>query len=458
MTQNEVIFVSVLAVISCSAGFLFSYLKYKWTLQTKIGLVLTSGCGIFCITGLYLAYNEFSILRLIIATGIAAVCVVVLVLWLMKVIVTPIAKINMCLASLTNGDFTQGIDLITKDELGEISGKINNMISEISALISSIKDNSKDNSKMAEDLSNLSAQMASSAEEMETQSVSVAGTTEEMSANISSMASAAEEMSMNVKSVSSTSEQMSQNMNMVASAIEEMSTAINDVALRTKGGSDIAADAMEMANSSTETMNVLGRAAQEIGQVTDLIKRIAEQTNMLALNATIEAASAGDAGKGFAVVANEIKELASQSAQAAEEITNRIEEVQTNSEAAVKVIADISDIIGKINESSMVITRLVEQQKDTANEISGSVQQANTGVTSIASSIAEVAKGTNDVARSAAESVKGVTEISSNIHMVSKAVGDSSAGARQLNVSASELAKVAAQIQEMAGKFRLQAA
>ncbi|MDY6989050.1 MAG: methyl-accepting chemotaxis protein, partial [Thermodesulfobacteriota bacterium] len=198
--------------------------------------------------------------------------------------------------------------------------------------------------------------------------------------------------------------------------------------------------------------------AKEIGQVTALIKRIAEQTNLLALNATIEAASAGDAGKGFAVVAKEIKELANQSAQAAEDIARRIDGVQTNTEEAVKVMADVSAIINNMNESSAAITNSVEQQRTTANEIAGNVQQVNRGIGEIASSIAEIAKGANDMARSAAEGAGGVAEVSSNIQGVSRAAGDTNTGAQQVNASASELAKMAEQIRGMIGRFKLESA
>jgi len=210
-----------------------------------------------------------------------------------------------------------------------------------------------------------------------------------------------------------------------------------------------------MSNAALDTMTVLGKAAQDIGEVTALIKRIAEQTNLLALNATIEAASAGDAGKGFAVVANEIKELANQSAQAAEDIAKRIEGAQTNTEEAVKVIAEISDVINNINESSMVITNSVEQQKVTANEVSGNVQQTSSGINDIASSIAEVAKGANDMARGASEAAKGIIEVSSNIQEVSRAAGDSNTGAQQVSNSAGELAKVANVLQNLVNRFRV---
>jgi methyl-accepting chemotaxis protein len=264
-------------------------------------------------------------------------------------------------------------------------------------------------------------------------------------------------MSVNIQSVHSSAEQMSQNMNAVAAAIEEMSMSINYVAGSAQEGSGIAEKAMDMSDSTTDTMNVLGKTAREIGDVTDLIKRIAGQTNLLALNATIEAASAGDAGKGFAVVANEIKELANQSAQAAEDIVIRIEESQANTEESIKAIAGITDIISKINESSLVITKSVDQQTITANEISGNVQQANTGANNIASAIAEIANGANDMARSAAEAAKGVNEVSANIQGVSEAASYSSVSSQRVNTAAGELEKMADQMQEMVGKFKVEA-
>jgi len=353
------------------------------------------------------------------------------------------------------GDLTARLEAETEDETGELAKWFNVFVENLLAIVKDIAANAKVLNTSSSNLTALSGKMASSAEEMTLQSDSVAGAAEEMSANINGIATATEEMSANVQSVSSTAEEMSQNVNAVASSIEEMSMTLNDVATSAREGSDVAAKAMEMSNAALDTMTVLGKAAQDIGEVTALIKRIAEQTNLLALNATIEAASAGDAGKGFAVVANEIKELANQSAQAAEDIAKRIEGAQTNTEEAVKVIAEISDVINNINESSMVITNSVEQQKVTANEVSGNVQQTSSGINDIASSIAEVAKGANDMARGASEAAKGIIEVSSNIQEVSRAAGDSNTGAQQVSNSAGELAKVANVLQNLVNRFRV---
>jgi methyl-accepting chemotaxis protein len=390
--------------------------------------------------------------------GVAIALGVLIAFFVTRSITGPINRVRSGFKGIEGGDLTIRLESKSKDQMGELARGFNTFSGNLQETIRQLAENMKKLNFASSEMADISTQMASSAQQMTSQSEAVAGTTEQMSANINAMASAAEEMSINVESVSSTAEEMSQNMNSIASTIEEMSTAINEVSNSAQDGSDIARNAMEMSDDAKDTMNVLGKAADDIGQVTNLIKHIADQTNLLALNATIEAASAGDAGKGFAVVANEIKELATQSSQAAEDIARRIAEVQANSGEAVKVIAGIADIINRINESSMVITKSVELQTTAANEISGSVQQAKTGATTIASAISEIARGANDTARSAAEAAKGVLDVSSNIQGVNQAAGESSAGAQQVNNSAGELSKMAGQIKEMIGRFKVEAA
>lgn len=370
-------------------------------------------------------------------------------------VVKPVSSVMSRLKDIADGDFTTRLDVTSEDEVGNLAREFNTFVEKLQGMIKDIGASARALNTSSAGLLALSNDMTASADEMSTQSDTVAGATEEMSANISSIASATEEMSANIQSVSSTAEQMSQNVNAVASSIEEMSTALNDVAGGARGGSDIAGKAMQMSGGALETMNVLGKGANDIGEVTALIKRIAEQTNLLALNATIEAASAGDAGKGFAVVASEIKELANQSAQAAEDIARRIEGVQSNTEEAVKVIADISDVIDKINASSMDITTSMEEQKTTANEVSGNVHQTSTGINNIAASISEVAKGANDMAAAAAEAARGVAEVSSNIQGVSKVSSESNTRAQHVSKSAKELAKVAGELQELVETFKV---
>src|SRR5207244_9918826 len=132
----------------------------------------------------------------------------------------------------------------------------------------------------------------------------------------------------------------------------DITKAFGDIAGEAREGAKTTGKAREMAAHATETIAALDRSAAEINKVTELIKMIALQTNLLALNATIEATSAGEAGKGFAVVAHEIKELATQSGRAAEDIARKIEEVQGSTREAVKVMRGVAEIMGEIDASA----------------------------------------------------------------------------------------------------------
>ncbi|MDY6988508.1 MAG: methyl-accepting chemotaxis protein [Thermodesulfobacteriota bacterium] len=389
--------------------------------------------------------------------GIAVIGTVAIVLIGLFIGFTITRPISLAVSGLRDmeDDLTKRLEVRSEDEIGELVTWFNTFIERLQHMIKDVAANAEGLNTASSDLFTLSRDMASSADKMASQSDTVAGAAEEMSTNINAIATATEQLSANVGSVSSTAEEMSQNVNAVASSIEEMSMTLNDVAAGAQGGAEIAQKATAMSQSATDTMNVLGEAAEDIGEVTALIKRIAEQTNLLALNATIEAASAGDAGKGFAVVAGEIKELANQSAKAAEDIAKRIEGAQANTEEAVKVIADISGVIDNVNESSMVITSAVDQQRVMANEISGNVQQTTSGINNIASSMADVAKGANDMAKSGSEAAKGVIAVSSNIQGVSKAAEASNAGVKQMETSAGQLAKMSERLQEMVGRFKV---
>ena len=373
-----------------------------------------------------------------------------------RMISRPVVETARVIGEIAKGDFTLRAPVRTDDEVGHLGHAVNGMVAGLRTMLASINENARTLATSSEELSAVSTQLAGSSEEMAAQATGVASATEQMSSNINSMASAVEEASVNAASVSSTSEQMSSNMNTISSAIEELSLTINEVARNSGETAKVANQAMEMSKSAGVTMKQLGEAASDIGKVTEMIKRIAEQTNLLALNATIEAASAGEAGKGFAVVANEIKELANQSAQAAEDIASKIAGIQGSTGEAVKVIADVSGIINQINSAVAVITNAVKEQTRAANEIASNVAEASSGANNIASSIAEVAKGASDISKNAGEAAKGAGNVSSNIHGISKVITDNNAGVQQIRGSSGELAKVAGALQEMVGRFKIE--
>ncbi len=212
-----------------------------------------------------------------------------------------------------------------------------------------------------------------------------------------------------------------------------MSASIREIATNATDAADIAARAVQAAADASTTMATLGASSAEIGAVIKSISSIASQTNLLALNATIEAARAGEAGKGFAVVASEVKDLAQETSSATEDIVGRIDAIQADTRAAVEVIAQISTIIRRINDTQSTTASALEEQTATTNEMSRNVNEAAVGSSEIAYTIAGVAAAatltTEGVARTLASGVElstmsiELTEMISRFTFASDGVG-----------------------------------
>lgn len=205
-----------------------------------------------------------------------------------------------------------------------------------------------------------------------------------------SMSATATQTSSQSQAAAAAAEQVSVGVQTVATNMEEMVASIKEIARSTNESSQMAKTTLQKAQESNATIIKLGTSSQEIGDVIKVISSIAQQTNLLALNATIEAARAGEAGKGFAVVANEVKELAKQTAKATNDITNKINAIQQDTQSAVEAISGISQAVEKLNGISGVIAAAVEEQTATTNEISRVVVESKQGVESIATIVRSV--------------------------------------------------------------------
>jgi methyl-accepting chemotaxis protein len=222
-------------------------------------------------------------------------------------------------------------------------------------------------------------------------SETVAAAAEELSASSDQVAAGSDETSAQAGVVAAAAEQVSRNVQAVAAGAEQMGASIREIAQNANLAAKVAGQATSAAESANDQVARLGESSQQIGNVVKTITSIAEQTNLLALNATIEAARAGEAGKGFAVVAGEVKELASETARATEDIARRVEAIQADTTGAVAAIGQIAAIIASINDYQLTIASAVEEQTATTNEMSRGVAEAATGSGEIAVNIGGVA-------------------------------------------------------------------
>ena len=357
------------------------------------------------------------------------ILVIVMSLVLKRVVTRPLNRILDRVRDIAEGegDLTMRIEFDSRDEIGTFADLLNRFIGHLQKMIKSVSENAETLDQSSTDLSTLSQQMSEGADDISTR------------ANV--VASASEEMSSSMESVASSMEQSATNIATVSASVEEMTSTINEIARNSENASNMTSDAVTEAHNASERVDELGRAAHEIGKVTEAITEISEQTNLLALNATIEAARAGEAGKGFAVVANEIKELARQTATATQEIKTKIEGIQDSTSATVTDIGKILKIINDVNGIVSSIAAAVEEQSVTAKEISNNVTQ--------------VAQGTQEINKNVAQSNIVSKDVAREITEVNQATDTMSSRSSQVSISAEELSKLSKDLRKLVKQFKV---
>jgi len=343
---------------------------------------------------------------------------------LSKFMLTPISRVLDFSKSIASGNVSSRLSIIQDDEIGDMSKALNDMAENQMKMLTEIKDNIDRLSASSDELSEISASMSQR--------------TEATVNKTKNMTQECEEMNHAIDSVASSSEQASTNMKTITATTQDMNNTINEIASHTGEARKITQTAVSKAETASTNVSSLGEVAGQITQFADTISEISEQTNLLALNATIEAARAGDAGKGFTVVANEIKELASETSKATQEIKKQIGKIHASTSGSVEQIKDVSSIINDMDKAVSAIAAAIEEQVSATRDIATNISEASAGIDDVASHAARTMQTTRSFTNETIEISQAGEEMKSNSQKVKDQADD-------LNRMSSELKKLMAQ-------------
>jgi methyl-accepting chemotaxis protein len=271
------------------------------------------------------AANKATVWTLGISTLVALAVGVFVAFYLSRKISTATASVFRQAEAIAEGDLTgEEVQVVSEDELGDLTRAINKMHMNLREIIQSIAENAQNVANASEEFSAVSQQIGANSEETSAQANTVSSATEEVNRGLQT----------------------------VASATEEMSASIKEIAKNATEAARVADGAMKTATETNAIVAKLGESSAEIGQVIKVITSIAQKTDLLALNATVEAARAGEVGAGFAVVANEVKELAKQTATAVEEQSATTSEMSRNVSEAAKGSGEVAQNIQGVAQAA----------------------------------------------------------------------------------------------------------
>ena len=328
-------------------------------------------------------------------------------------ITKPLAEVNRILDIVASGDMTQRLDDTAKDEFGELSRSCNTLIASLRSLIQGIISRSTQLAAASEETSAITGESSQAIRNQQAQVEQAATATTEMSSTSQTVSNSAQQALKEIKNADKEAERVKGISSQNKSTIEQLAREVESASL---------------------VINKLHQDSASIGSILDVIRGIADQTNLLALNAAIEAARAGEQGRGFAVVADEVRSLASKTQASTQEIQAMIESLQTGAEAAVTAMSK-----GK-------------QQADSCVEQS---DLANAALDSITSAVALAHDVSEEISTAAQEQQQVSQEISERLESIVAIAEQTAEGANQTNISSSEVAKLAEELRLSVDEFKV---
>ncbi|QAX83228.1 methyl-accepting chemotaxis protein [Pseudomonas sp. DTU12.3] len=349
----------------------------------------------------------------LISTLLALLVGVIAAVIITRQITRPLQETLAVVERIASGDLTQNVTVTRRDELGVLQQGIARMGVTLRDLISGIRDGVTQIASAAEELSAVTEQTSAGVNSQKIETDQVATAMHEMTATVQEVARNAEEASQAAAAADGEAREGDKVVNEAIAQIERLASEVV---------------------RSTEAMSVLQQESDKIGSVMDVIKAVAEQTNLLALNAAIEAARAGEAGRGFAVVADEVRGLAQRTQKSTEEIEGLVAGLQNGTQQVSAVMSNSR----ALTDSSVALTR-----------------KAGLSLESITRTVSNIQSMNQQIAAAAEQQSAVAEEISRSIINVRDVSEQTAAASDETAASSVELARLGGQLQQMVSHFRV---
>ncbi|MCF4984074.1 HAMP domain-containing protein [Pseudomonas syringae] len=345
------------------------------------------------------------------ATALALVLSILAAWVITRQITTPLQETLEVVERVASGDLSRNLKVDRKDELGKLQATIQRMTVSLRELVGGIRDGVTQIASAAEELSAVTEQTSAGVNSQKVETDQVATAMHEMTATVQEVARNAEEASEAAVTADRQARDGERVVNEAIAQIERLASAVGN---------------------SSEAMGALKQESDKIGSVLDVIKSVAEQTNLLALNAAIEAARAGEAGRGFAVVADEVRSLAQRTQKSTEEIEALIARLQSGTQQATTVM----DSSRELSTSSVELTR-----------------RAGGSLANITKTVSSIQAMNQQIAAAAEEQSATAEEINRSIINVRDVSEQTSAASEETAASSVELARLGNHLQVLVSRF-----
>jgi len=350
---------------------------------------------------------------LLIVSALGTLVMIVISAMIIKNITAPLENLVHVSERVSSGDLTVRIDVSREDELGQLARAMEKMRANLLAVISQISDTTTKLSNSADEILTVTRTVSNHMVEQRSETEQVATAMNQMTATV-------HEVSKNILATATSAQQASAETDMGSRIVQEAVQSITVLA--------------NQISDASEIINRVESNSHNISSVLDVIKSIAEQTNLLALNAAIEAARAGEQGRGFAVVADEVRTLASRTQESTGEINEMITQLQQGSKSSVEAMNKSCE------QAGLVVSK---------------AENAGKSLTTIASTVAKISELSAQIATAAEEQTAVSEEINRNVVHINEAAIYTADGTRKTSDTANQLAKITVDLQHLVKQFKV---